>query len=220
MKIATWNVERLKHRRELPQITEMCKRIAVDIFVLTETDSALDLGYESCFRTLPPTDEGAPYQSTESRVAICTNYEYVEQWETFNEKTAICVELLTNRGSLLVYGVVIGIYGNRHKNYTEDLPRILSDIERLAAEGKHLCVIGDFNCSFSDNYYYTKAGRAALEGVLARNNLELLTRQQPECVDHIAISRNFFGDSAVNVEEWNCDKKLSDHKGVYIKAMV
>jgi endonuclease/exonuclease/phosphatase family metal-dependent hydrolase len=214
LKVATWNVERLKHKRELQQITDACKRISADIFVLTETDSALDLGCNSCWRSLPPHDETVTYQNTESRVALCSNYEFVRQHETFDGQTAICVELSTERGTLIVYGVVIGIYGNRHKSYMEDLPRISADIERLAAGGKRICVCGDFNCSFSDNYYYTKAGRAALEDMFSRNGLELLTRNLPECIDHIAISCGFVGASAVRVEEWNLDKTLSDHKGI------
>jgi endonuclease/exonuclease/phosphatase family metal-dependent hydrolase len=214
MKIATWNVERLKHRRKLPQIIDACKRTEADIFVLTETDSALDLGYKSCAWTPAPSGESVPYRSTESRVALCANYEIMNRHETFNGQKAVCVELMTERGALLVYGVVIGIYGNRHKNFMEDLQQIKADIDRLAAKGKHLCVLGDFNCTFADNYYFTKYGRAALEEMLLSNNLDLLTRNQPECIDHIALSRGFVGASAVIVEEWNHDKALSDHKGI------
>ena len=214
MRIATWNVERLKLKRKLPQITDICKRISSDIFVFTETDSSLDLGYKSCWKSRLPTDGSMIYRDTESRVALCTNYEFVQWYETFNDQTAICAELSTERGNLLVYAVVIGIYGNRHKTYMEDLPRISADIDRLAANGKSISVCGDFNCSFSDNYYYTQAGRAMLEDMLSRNGLVLLTRDQMECIDHIAVSRDFVGASALRVEEWNCDKLLSDHKGI------
>jgi endonuclease/exonuclease/phosphatase family metal-dependent hydrolase len=214
MKIATWNVERLKHRRKLPQIIDASQRIEADIFVFTETDFTVNLGYKSCAWTPAPSGEFVPYRSTESRVALCTNYEIVNRHETFNGQTVVCVELMTERGALLVYGVVIGIYGNRHKNFMEDLQSISADIERLTATGKNLCVCGDFNCSFSDNYYYTKAGRTALESMFSRSNLKLLTRNQPECIDHIALSRGFVGASAVIVEEWNLGKALTDHKGV------
>ena len=217
MKIATWNVERLKHKRELPKITEICNEMAADILVLTETDSSLDLNYRSCFRTLSPIDAAVPYRSSENRVAIYTGCEFVEEYKTFDGQTAICVELSTNHGNLLVYGVVIGVFGNRHQNFFTDLSRIVSDIERLAATGKHLCVCGDFNCSFSDNYYYTKEGRTKLEKAFKENNLKLLTRKQPECIDHIAISRKFIGASAAGIEEWNRDKKLSDHKGIFVE---
>jgi len=200
-------------------MTEICEQVGADIFVITETDSMLNLNYKSCFRTLPPADANVSYRSTENRVAIFTNYESVGRHETFDEQTAICVELLTDYGELLVYGVVMGVFGNRHENFMIDLPRIITDIGRLAVGGKHLCVCGDFNCSFSDNYYYTKMGRAALEEMLLINNLELLTRNQPECIDHIAVSRDFIGTQTVNVDEWNHDKKLSDHKGILVELI-
>ncbi len=219
MRIATWNVERLKHRRELPQMAEICNKVSADIFVLTETDSALDLDFKACVRTSPPIDGAVKYRGTEYRVAIFTNYEVVKQHETFNSHRAVCTELLTEYGKLLVYGVVIGIYGNRHLSFSEDLPRILNDVERLAGDGTSLCVCGDYNISFSDNYYFTKAGRDSLEEVLATNNLELLTRNQPECIDHIALSRGFLGNMAVTLEEWNHDKKLSDHKGISVEVL-
>jgi endonuclease/exonuclease/phosphatase family metal-dependent hydrolase len=216
--IATWNIERLKHRRELPRIIELCKQISADVFVLTETDSALDLDYKHCFRTANLNDGIVKYQNTEYRVAIYTNFGFVKRHNTFNEQTAICVELLTDGyENLLVYGVVMGIYGNRHENYKTDLPLILSDIDRLASSGKRLCVCGDFNCSFSDNYYYTKDGRTALEEMFEKNSLELLTRKQSECIDHIAVSRELIGASAITVKEWNHDKKLSDHKGIFVE---
>jgi exonuclease III len=218
--IATWNIERLKHKRGLPLMIELSKQVSADIFVLTETDSSLDLDYKHCFRTATPNDGTVAYRSTENRVAIYTNFDCVERHKTFNEQTAICVELLTDDSeNLLVYGTVMGVYGNRHENYKTDLRLILSDIDRLASTGKHLCVCGDFNCSFSDNYYYTKDGRIALEEMLERNKLQLLTRKQGECIDHIAISSKFIGasTSTITVKEWNHDKKLSDHKGIYVK---
>jgi exonuclease III len=216
MKIATWNVERLRHKDKLPCMTEICGELAADIFVLTETDTRLDLGYKTRVHTLPLTDT-AFYQSTERRVAICSKYALVGRRETFDEHTAVCAELMTERGVLLVYGVIIGIFGNRHENFKTDLPHIIADIDRLAAEGKPFCVCGDFNISFSDNYYFTKDGRTVLEDMFARNNLELLTRNQPECIDHIAISRGFVDGLSLDVREWNHDKKLSDHKGVMVE---
>lgn len=38
MKIATWNIERLKHRRELANIMRSCEEAQADILVLTEAD--------------------------------------------------------------------------------------------------------------------------------------------------------------------------------------
>lgn len=41
MKIATWNVERLRHKKQLDQIQGLCDGIHADILVLTETDKRL-----------------------------------------------------------------------------------------------------------------------------------------------------------------------------------
>ena len=43
MKIATWNVERLKHKSKLALIVETIKRIDADILILTETDTQIYL---------------------------------------------------------------------------------------------------------------------------------------------------------------------------------
>jgi exonuclease III len=217
MIIANWNIERLRHIKQVSLIIEKCEEKAADIFVLTETDSRLKLQYKSCFKTHAPTETGVKYRNSEYRVAIYTNYDMIARHPTFDEQTAVCVELKTEYGNLIVYGVVIGIYGNRNENYKIDLPRVLADIERLVADGKPLCVCGDYNCSFSDSYYYTKDSRLAFEESFKKSNLELLTRNQPECIDHIAISCEFLGERGVRVEEWNLDKKLSDHKGIMVE---
>ena len=53
----------------------------------------------------------------------------------------------------------LGIFGNREASFNSDLEMQMSDIRRLSMEGHSLCVIGDYNLSLGDNYYYTKFGR-------------------------------------------------------------
>jgi endonuclease/exonuclease/phosphatase family metal-dependent hydrolase len=217
MKIATWNIERLKHKASLNLIMLACEQANADILVLTETEVAVKLNYRYCFQTpkligLEPTY----YQPTENRVSIFTNYECVKHHPTYDEYTALCVELETERGNLLVYGTIIGIYGNRHRSFEEDLAKQLADIESLSSGNQNLCVIGDFNCSFADNYYYTKSGRTAITEAFAKNQLALLTKNTPECIDHIAVTDKFVTHDTIHIEEWNTDKKLSDHRGIMV----
>ena len=54
----------------------------------------------------------------------------------YDARTALCVELETERGSLLVYGTIIGIFGNRHPNFKQDLVEQVKDFKRLAGFGK------------------------------------------------------------------------------------
>lgn len=217
MKIATWNVERLKHRKALNDIVSICERVSADIMVLTETDAQIRLPYRHSFHT-PRAAEVNPslYTPTENRVSIFTNYPCVAQHCTFDEYTALCIELETEMGRLAVYGTIIGVYGNRHRSFKTDLERQIEDYKRLAQTVPNLCICGDFNCSFADNYYYTKQGRYALEQSFSENRLVLLTGAVGECIDHIAVSGAFCTGADIAIEEWNLDRTLSDHKGIAV----
>ena len=221
MKIATWNVERLKHKNSLHEIITACERVQADILVLTETDQRVRPNYKYCFQTPTPPDiqlsgyeQPLRYQPTEHRVSIFTNYECIRQHATFDRHTALCVELEAERGRLLVYGTIMGALGNRHPSFAEDLIRQTEDFRRLSADGSSLCICGDFNCSFGDNYYFTQAGRDMLLQSFGENRIQLLTASRPSCIDHIAISERFVAGGGIRIEEWNLDKTLSDHKGI------
>ena len=215
LRIATWNIERLRHKDKFSLIIENCEQANADILVLTETDLRLNLDYKFCYSTAQPEDMNF-YSSTETRVTIYTNYTLIRCHSTFDEHTAVCVELKTEIGNMIVYGTIIGIYGNRHKNFMQDLLCQVNDIEHLAEEN-NLCVIGDFNCSFADSYYYTKNGRAALDEVFSMNDITLITRERAECIDHIAVSNRIIANSTSKIEEWNIEKRLSDHKGIVVE---
>lgn len=217
MKIATWNVERLRHYSHLEDLRRACNESEADILVLTETDKRLRLDYRFLHESLPLTGEtGIKYAPTENRVTIYTDYPCVRKHRTYDERNAVCVELETERGNILVYGTVIGIYGNRHPSFMADLRKQAEDIERLSCLGDGLCVCGDYNCSFSDNYYFTQAGRTLLLDTFKRSGLSVLTARMPECIDHIAISERIADVAMANIHEWNIDKTLSDHKGISV----
>lgn len=114
MKIATWNVERLKHKADLDKMISACRSVAADILVLTETDQRLHPDYRFCYATPTLTQQPINYAPSENRVSIYTNYPCVRQHRTYDADTSICVELETECGNVLVYGTIIGIYGNRH----------------------------------------------------------------------------------------------------------
>lgn len=217
MKIATWNIERLKHKSKLTSIIRALKDIDADILILTESDIQVHLDNYKYQLTTPPVSEIRPgyYKSSEVRVSIYTNYPVLKQFDTYENYTSLCAELQTERGNLIVYGTIIGIYGNRHKNFMEDLPKQISDFQRLSQD-QNFCIAGDFNISFSDNYYYTKAGRDSLNKSLECNNMTLVTQDRKECIDHIAVSSSFIKSSTIEINEWNDEKLLSDHKGICI----
>lgn len=217
MRIATWNVERLKHKKHLEQMQDLCDSVHADILVLTETDKRLHPNYAFCCESAPLLeDEAVHYAVTENRVSIYTNYPVIQLHQTYEPHTAVCAELKTEAGNLLVYGTIIGTLGNRHPSFMEELRWQRDDIRRLSELGDWICVCGDFNCSFSDNYYFTQAGRTTLLDLFRDTGLTLLTERQPECIDHIAISGNMVSSKQPILEEWNTDKRLSDHKGIVV----
>ena len=46
--------------------------------------------------------------------------------------------------------------------------------------------------------------------------MTLLTERQTECIDHIAVSSSMVTTKRPVLEEWNVDKRLSDHKGIVV----
>lgn len=217
MKIATWNIERLKHHAQLDSIIDLINEQQADIFILTETDSRVQSSNYKHTITTPPLHQLRPgyYKPTENRITIQTNYEIIGQHPTYDPYTSLCVELKTPAGNMIVYGTIIGIYGNRHTSFMEDLSHQIADIDRLSVH-QNFCLAGDYNLSFGDNYYFTTAGRNDIETCFEKNNLNLLTRYEAKCIDHIAISDSITRRYRVAVDEWNQSKDLSDHKGIYV----
>lgn len=54
-----------------------------------------------------------------------------------------------------------------------------------------MCIGGDYNCGFADNYYYTNYARELYLNLIYQYKIQILTRYIPVCIDHIAISENF-----------------------------
>lgn len=176
-------------QKQLDQIQGLCDGIHADILVLTETDKRLHPDYAFCCETTSLMgDKTIPYAVTENRVSLYTNYPVVRLHQTYDSRTALCAELKTEKGNLLVYGTIIGTLGNRHSSFMEQLHRQCDDIRRLSELGDGICVCGDFNCSFSDNYCFTQAARTTLLDLFRDTGLTLLTERQTECIDHIAVS--------------------------------
>lgn len=186
--------------------------IEADILILTESDTRIKLDYPFVSMSSPLNADY--YRNTERRVTIHSKFEIVSNHETYDGRTAICQEVATPFGNLLVYGTIIGIHGNRRLSFKEDLQKQLQDFERLS--GRNLCISGDFNISFSDNYYHTNFGRDSLNNSFEQNGIKNLTAELAESIDHICVSEEFLRGCSVKLQEWNTDKTLSDHKGVCV----
>lgn len=218
MKIATWNVARpTKNSKRIPEILEHIKNVDSDILVLTETNELLDLGNAyNCFYSTKPQDDNN-YKEGETRIGIYSKYKSVGDIETFRSDTSICINFETPIGNIAVYGTVIGITGNRSKDFTDDLNAQLADFDRIGKQN-NLCICGDLNMSFSDNYYFTNEGRDRLNEAFDKFELSNLTANISKNIDHIILPQKLISSKNVVNGTWNkpIDKKLSDHVGVYV----
>ncbi len=215
MKIATWNLERPTNQTSrLKNIQDILIALDADIIVLTETNRFIDLGssyysYHSLILSNPMYKEG------ELRSSIYSKYPSFAKIKTFNQETSICEVLDTPVGNIAVYATIIGIYGNRHQNFKKDLELQLLDFKSVGTQYP-ICIAGDFNMSFCDNYYYTKEARDKLNKSFNELGLINFTNNVQNNIDHIIISQQLLSVSEVNCHVWNLDKKLSDHIGVMV----
>lgn len=219
MKIATWNIERLQKRKNT-EIIQAIKQANADILILTEASDLIDLSDDYSFssKTILLHDSTNNYRTDERRVIIYSKYPIIQTIKTFDEKTSCCAEIETPFGNLVVYGTIIGIYGNRQACFLEDAEKQITDINKIS-QSTNFCFVGDLNISFSDNYYFTKIGREKLNDVFSKNNLINVTKDIPQNIDHIIISANFIENTICTTITWNHDKLLSDHIGVCVEIL-
>lgn len=218
MKIATWNLERLtkSSAKRNQTIINILSEINADILILTETNEIIQFSETFNYKTFH--SASAPesyYKEGEKRVSIYSKYDFATAFATFRDDTSICKKIKTLKGNLAVYGTVIGINGNRRKNFIPDLDMQIKDFENIT-QTENLCISGDLNMSFSDNYYYTKEGREKLNACFEKLSLTNLTANIPQNIDHIILPNSFIQDKRISIQTWNLEKKLSDHIGVAV----
>jgi len=220
MKIATWNIERpTKNGQKSTAITEYLKKLNADILVLTETNEFINLGaeYESFHTDIFPGDF---YKPGDRQVTIFSKYPVVRHIPTFRADTSLCLELHTPYGNLIVYGTIIGNFGNGGDQFKLDLEKQLIDFETIG-KTQNLCIIGDLNISFSDNMYFTKEGREKLRISFERLGMKIMTEHITQNIDHIVLTKAFTENKKIINGFWNDTEnkvtRLSDHKGVFLE---
>ena len=214
MKIATWNLERLDKRKN-QLILERLTEVNADILVLTETNSIIHPENYLCISTeeLPREHDGTKYKVGENRTSIWTKYKATTRHKTFDSFTSVCTDIETPFGLLTVYGTIIGVFGNRKERFNSDLQGQLKDFVTLF-DGKHICIAGDLNVTFSGYVFPSHQARQTLNDAFKKHKLINTTATIADNVDHIVLSSDFIKNKQTSIETWNTDKKLSDHMGV------
>jgi hypothetical protein len=241
LKIAAWNVMRptTSSSRAANVIGELNK-VDADILILTETNSCIDLSnrYQTCIDTsclFGSISIGTgPYRQGENRVTIWSKFHGQRRSDMCNSHSGVCALLKCDEwGDLNVYGTILGIYGKNRGKHEPKLPKTdfetavevqIMDWLRLASLG-NLCVAGDYNTSLrtplQGDTYISPFGRERIDGCFKQLNIQTLTRDIPNNVDHISLSEKFLKgfNPQPQWEIWNSvrDKtRFSDHMGVCV----
>jgi endonuclease/exonuclease/phosphatase family metal-dependent hydrolase len=230
LKIATWNVERptikgWKRPQRNPIINDQIRQIDADIWILTETHQVISpgQGYMSI-----STEKANFHNEGESRATIWSRCPIKRQLPTFDPQVAVCAEIETPAGNLVVYGSIITWAHNKgpdgqSKLWEEHYKSILAhgeDWARLSQTAPAFCAAGDFNETLNDSRWYgTATGREMLQRELERNNLECLTADYR--IDHICLTKGWAQQVKVNM--WPAPllegKPVSDHPGYYVDIL-
>ncbi|UOE39510.1 endonuclease/exonuclease/phosphatase family protein [Chryseobacterium oryzae] len=220
MKIATWNIERLKKKKNLEAVIENIQKIDADILILTEFDSLVELPfYPFNVETKQLPKEPYNYAESERRVAVFSKFPIKNTYETYDAFTACCVEIETDLANVIVYGTIVGITGYSDKNFKSDLQKQINDIDKFSQLG-NFCYAGDLNTSFADNYYFTHFAREKFIECFKDNHLQNITHHLKNNIDHIVISQSLMNRFEIETSEWNTDLQYSDHKGVCINLSI
>lgn len=257
LRIATWNLARpgpSGAERNAAIVAKMGE-IDADIWILTETNVCISPGHsynswsspaEQPYRRpgeratmiwsrLPirrtlPTFAGMALRE-DAIAPIYPSYSVLGE----HASPAVCAEVVTPLGPLLVYGTIITWFGDKGPHETSgyeeeqrrSIPLYADDWARFAVEGP-LCVAGDFNARLrvpTDGLRAeTKVARELLSAALQRSDLVCTTVDLGYCIDHICLS-NVWAERAGPPQQWQAtygsdERPVSDHQGVFVDIML
>lgn len=233
LRVATWNVERPHEQgRKNGVIREKLRELDADLLVLTETHAAIVPDHlEAHAATENNTANDWRYLNSAHRAGehcamIWSRWPIVATHTTFDRTHAVCAEIATPLGHVLVYGTIItwhadkGVDGRSRgwQEHYRSLEQHGADWQRLAAIGP-LITAGDFNTTLDGTYYGTKHGRELLRAALASANLWCPTARLQRTIDHICVPERWAGDVR-QCFTWEAylpeGGPVSDHHGVGI----
>jgi len=162
-RIATWNLDRpkpsssIKNSARLQQI----RRVEADLWVLTETHSCIAI---DGFASLAAPPETGYHRLGESYATIWSRWPILSSVPTFNPNFAVCAEVRSPLGPILVYGSIItyamdGVHNGgvrRWERHRESIRQHRKDWLELRRQfPEHLlCIAGDFNQSLDGSGWY------------------------------------------------------------------
>ncbi|GEP51965.1 hypothetical protein FNO01nite_26370 [Flavobacterium noncentrifugens] len=221
MKILSWNVERPNNNPNAVKntfIINLIQEINPDIIFLTETNAAIQFeGYYSHQSTqLPPIHENQSYKSGENRIAIFSKFPIEKIIATYDSYTAVCCEINSAIGPLILYGSIIGSFGGKDAFFKTDLQQQQSEIENLSKH-QNLIYSGDFNISFSGFPYPAKNVIYETNDFFKANALRNITGGNENSVIHVVVSKALLNGKKIKQEMMEVGTQISDHNLVVVE---
>lgn len=198
MKISTWNLKRpiVLDQPRVELLRQTIEGVGADIWVFTETNS--EVGPQGEFHKVCSEQIGYLHKRKECRTAIWSKFPIVNKIETYDPKTAVCVEIESPLGPMLVLGTVIPFEGaglswrywfnNDRREASErwEIHMEAIDVHRLEImrirkqyPEHHFCFAGDFNQRFDPIKTGARSkrseARACLTEMFDQCELKLLT---------------------------------------------
>ena len=234
LRIGTWNVEHASPAKN-PHRLERLRAADADIWVLTETQDALDLG--SSYHAVH--SEPRPKKPSPARwVSIWSKHPIIQRVPVREPIRTVAALCHTPLGNLLVYGTVMPWSEDRGPAGTASWgAERLRVVPEQAAEWKAMwdrfpdaaiCVAGDFNIHIGGGLCGTRKGQRLLHDGLSAAGLACVTgtdriregKLPKPHVDHICLPEAWAQRSRV-VEAWpgTVDGvRLSDHSAVVVQV--
>jgi endonuclease/exonuclease/phosphatase family metal-dependent hydrolase len=237
VRIATWNLERpkqngwVKNQRCLDKIRE----IDADVWVLTETNAAIAI--PSDYEAVASASVSGYHAVGENLSTIWSRWKVLRSIPTFDPIWAVCAEVDSPFGAMIIYGTVI-TYANdkgisdtakRWEEHRRSIRQHHEDWLRIQKQyPNHLmCIAGDFNQSRDNSgWYEEKESVELLSTALHDLSVVCVTEENLQTkglsrstVDHICLSESL-QSYKVGVGAWEGttpeNKKMSDHNGMFV----
>jgi len=221
MKILSWNVERPNNNPNAVKntfIVNLIEKLNPDLIFLTETNAAINFKEYYCHQSLelPPVYENQAYKPGENRITIFSKFPIEKTIATYDPYTAVCCEVNSGIGPLILYGSIIGSFGGKDDFFKKDLQQQQSEIENLA---KHHNVIysGDFNISFSGFPYPSREVIYDMNDFFKANALRNITGGNENSVTHVVVSKALLNGKKIKQEMMEVGTQISDHNLVVVE---
>jgi hypothetical protein len=242
MKIATWNVDRVRpgNGARSERIRRAIAEVDADVWVLTETHPDFTPG--EGFATAAVSASAPDRKGAECWVAIWVRRDWASEEFTLSgqpERSAASLLRRTNGKPIIIFGCVLPWRSDVRHSVVRGGAAFAHAIEAQSADWdllrtKHrdavFCLAGDLNQELTANGSVgTKRGREALVEALGRRDLVCITggdldplvaRGWPASIDHIAIGPGIQvipNSHHVWPNQYPLHRNMPDHHGVRVE---